>query len=158
MLSRNGYKSLRKLKSALLSDLDDVLINPPLTLHQIGQVLKLLGHFNDPGPLSAKTYDIAMTEPHMNALNQNLDKLKCMIDIEKLMNRLHAYGVLQESDLGRFDSSLSDGEKVIRLCQLLPKKPDIHFLFFLQALREIGQGYIATMLEETLCNEPIERR
>ena len=157
-LSRNGYNSLRQLKSVPLSDLDDVLINPPLKPQQIQRLMNLLADFKDPGPLSPHAYDIAMTEPHMNALNQNIDKLKCMIEIEELLSRLHDYGVLQDKDLPRFDSSLSDSEKVIRVCQLLPKKPDIHFLLFLQALREIGQGHIASMLEETLCNEQIEGR
>ena len=157
-LSRNGYNYLRQLKSVPLSDLDDVLTNPPLKPHQIQQVMNLIADFKDPGPFSPHTYDIAMTEPHLKALNQNLDKLKCMIEIENLLNMLHAYGVLQERDLGNINSFKSDSEKVERLCEILPKKPDIHFLFFLQALREIGQGYISAMLEETLCNEPIDGR
>ena len=154
-LSRNGYRSLRQLKSVPLSDLDDILNNTLLKPRQIQQFLNLLDFFGDPGPYSAIADDVAMTESHFKALEDNLHQLKTRINIEKLLIRLKSYEVLNDNTLKEIHAEKSGSEKVSRLCQLLPMNPDVHFLFFLQALRDIGQGYVSAMVEKTLCNEQI---
>ena len=154
-LSRNGYKSLMQLKSVPLSDLDDVLINPPLLARQIQRFLNLIELYRDPGSFTAFANDVAMTEPHLKALEDNLHRLKSMIKIEKLLVRLQSYGVLKDNDLKEIHAEKSGSEKVLKLGQLVPMNPDVHFLFFLQALRDIGQGYVSAMVEKTLCNEQI---
>ena len=153
-LSRNGYKSLRQLKSVSLSDLDHLLINPPLQAHQIQQVMNLLSEYIDPGPSSC-AYNIAMTVPHMQALRCNLENLKHMIDINKLLVRLKEYEVLSEKDIKEVITSNIADVKVIQLFDYLPKKTDINFHFLLQALKDIRQGHICAMLAKAVSNESI---
>ena len=156
-LTRKGFTSLEELKMVTPAGIDNLLTNPPLGAIQVAKVVHLLSEFKDSWFSSPNDYNIAMTKPHMEALEKNADTLAHLIDVNILVERLHGYQMLTERDVAKISAFETDPEKAKKLFEIIPRKPDICFLFFLQSMRDTGQGHVSDMIEKSLCDSPMPR-
>ena len=154
-LREKGFTSLQQLKAETMTSMDTLFTNTPLPGLQIYYILKFLAEFKGPCLNSAAAYNIAMTKPHMDAIENNDAMLKKVMEVDPLIERLQAYRMFSEKDVAKFYSCTSDSHKVTKLFEIIPKKPDICFLFFMQSLRDTGQGHVSDMIERSLCGEPV---
>ena len=91
----------------------------------------------------------------MNAIKSNLEFLIQMIEVETLLAKMRAYKMLTDKDISKITVIESESDRARKLFEIMPKKQDICFLFFLQSLRDTEQGHVSDMLEKSLCDEPI---
>ena len=154
-LTEKGFTSLQQLKSEPISSLDTIFTIPPLVGSQIYQVYKLLTEFKNPCFSSTSAYNIAITKPHMEVIENNLEVLIKMIEVDTILEKMQGYQMLTDTDVCKITIFKSDTDQARKLFEIMPKKQDIFFLFFLQSLRDTGQGHISDMLEKSLCNEPV---
>ena len=154
-LTEKGFTSIEQLKSEPIPSLDAICTIPPMVPSQIYQVFKLREAFHNVPFLSTSAYNIAMTKPHMETIENNLELLVKMIEVDTILAKMKAYQMLTDTDVGKLTVCKSDSERARKLFEIMPKKQDICFLFFLQSLRDTGQGHVSNMLEKSLCNEPV---
>ena len=154
-LTEKGFTSVQQLKSESISSLDSLFTIPPMVPSQIFQIFKLREAFRNAPVLSTGAYNIAMTKPHMEAIKINLELLIQMIEVETLLEKMQAYKMLTDKDISKIAIFESESDRARKLFEIMPKKQDICFLFFLQSLRDTGQGHVSDMLEKSLCDEPI---
>ena len=154
-LTEKGYTSLQQLKSQPIGSLNTLFTNIPLPGLQIYHIFKLLTEFKSPCVSTETAYDIAMTKPHMDSIVNNTEMLIKIIDVDPLIKRLKAYQTLSKEDVAKIFAHTNDPDKVMKLFEVIQKKPDICFLYFMQSLRETKQGHVANMIERSLCDEPV---
>ena len=126
-LTEKGFTSLQQLKAETMTSMNTLFTDTPLPGLQIYYILKFLTEFKGPCLYSAAAYNIAMTTPHVSAIQHNRKRLKTIMKVDPVIVRLQAYHMFSEEDVANFCPRESNSYKVTKLVEIIPQKPDICF-------------------------------